>query len=102
MRKLPDVDGSTGPRIFEIIRDRILDGALLPGTPLSSAPRLSREMHAARSAAAGALDQLVAEGYLRGAPAVRTRWPTVLRSRWRRCPTPLPPRPAGSPPTGST
>ena len=64
MRKSLDGEGTTGPRVFETIRDRILSGALLPGAPVSSASRLAREMSASRSSAVRALDQLVAEGYL--------------------------------------
>jgi GntR family transcriptional regulator / MocR family aminotransferase len=64
MKKSVAGDGSDGPRIFEIIRDRILSGALPAAAPVSSPSRLAREMEAARSSAADALDQLVAEGYL--------------------------------------
>jgi GntR family transcriptional regulator/MocR family aminotransferase len=63
-----DADGSTVSSIFDIIRGRILSGSLLPGTRMSSAPRLAREMNASRSSAAGALHQLVAEGYLERGP----------------------------------
>jgi DNA-binding GntR family transcriptional regulator len=64
MKKSPVADGSAAPRIFEALRDRILSGRLPPGAPVSSPPRLAREMNASRSSAAGSLDQLVAEGYL--------------------------------------
>ena len=63
MKKSSDGEVPTNPRVFAILRDRIMGGSLLPGTSLSSA-RIAREMKTQRSAAAAALDQLAAEGYL--------------------------------------
>ncbi len=52
-------------RIFTLIRDRILSGSLPAGDHMSPAQQIARETNVSRAAVKNALDQLVAEGYLR-------------------------------------
>jgi len=63
-----DSQESKVPGIFASIQDRILSGALLPSTRLSSVNQLAREWNVTRAVAADAVDQLLAEGYLEARP----------------------------------
>ena len=63
--------GSPGPdaaRIFALLRDRVLSGALSAGDQMLTAQQIARETDASRAAVKRALDQLTAEGYLQPGP----------------------------------
>jgi GntR family transcriptional regulator / MocR family aminotransferase len=57
-----------GPRVFALIRDRILSGMLPAGTRMGTVHQLARELDVSRTLAAGAFDQLLAEGYIEARP----------------------------------
>lgn len=60
--------GPAAPRVFALIRDRILSGSLPAGDQMISAQQIAREMNVSRTVVKNALDQLIAEGYLHPGP----------------------------------
>ena len=68
-------------QVYHGLRAAILGGGLAAGTPLPSSRALADELGVSRNTVVLAFDQLVAEGYLEGAPRSGTRVARALPRR---------------------
>ena len=80
----------TGRRLYELMRERIRNGALPPGEKLPSTRTLAGDLGVSRSTVVALYEQLACEGYIETAAGARARVSAGIRAR----------APAGRPPAG--
>jgi GntR family transcriptional regulator / MocR family aminotransferase len=71
-------------QLYDRVRDAILAGQLHPGQQMPSTRLLASDLGLSRNTVVGAFEQLVAEGYLQGAPGSSCPTKRCTRSGRRR------------------